>query len=70
MKFLLRPGPYICGEWDLGGLPARLLGIQDLRIRTYNEEYLKEVEIYFKSLAPIIKPFLLINNGPIHLIQI
>jgi beta-galactosidase len=27
MKILLRPGPYVCAEWDFGGLPARLLGI-------------------------------------------
>jgi beta-galactosidase GanA len=26
-KVLLRPGPYVCAEWDFGGLPARLLGI-------------------------------------------
>ena len=70
MKVLLRPGPYVCGEWDFGGLPARLLGIEKLKIRSANEEYLKEVELYFKSLAPIVKPYLAINNGPIVLVQI
>lgn len=36
MKVLLRPGPYVCAEWDFGGLPARLLGIEGLTIRTSN----------------------------------
>jgi beta-galactosidase len=40
MKVLLRPGPYICGEWDFGGLPARLLGVDGLVIRTANKLYL------------------------------
>lgn len=36
LNVLLRPGPYVCAEWDFGGLPARLLGIKDLRIRASN----------------------------------
>lgn len=39
MKVLLRPGPYVCGEWDFGGLPARLLGIDGLKIRQANKIY-------------------------------
>lgn len=30
MKVLIRPGPYVCAEWDLGGLPARLLSLKDI----------------------------------------
>ena len=41
MRVLIRPGPYICGEWDFGGLPARLLGIPNIRIRTADSVYLK-----------------------------
>ena len=70
MKVLLRPGPYVCAEWDFGGLPARLLGIDGLFIRTANKKYLGEVEKYFKSLAPLIKPYLHANGGPIKMLQI
>jgi beta-galactosidase len=38
-KVLLRPGPYVCAEWDFGGLPARLLGINNLTIRSHNAAY-------------------------------
>lgn len=40
MKVLFRPGPYVCAEWDFGGLPARLLNIKDLVIRANNKAYL------------------------------
>lgn len=70
LHVLLRPGPYVCAEWDFGGLPARLLGIKDLRIRASNYLYEEEVHIYFKALSTVIKPYLKINGGNIILLQI
>ena len=55
LKVLIRPGPYVCAEWDFGGLPARLLSINGLVIRANNNLFLDEVKIYFESLAPILK---------------
>lgn len=40
MKVLFRPGPYVCAEWDFGGMPARLLAIQGLVIRANNKQFL------------------------------
>ena len=40
MKVLLRPGPYVCAEWDWGGLPARLLAVKDMKIRSNNPIFL------------------------------
>lgn len=37
---LLRPGPYVCAEWDFGGLPAQLLSMSDLKIRANNDRFL------------------------------
>lgn len=70
MKVLLRPGPYVCAEWDFGGLPARLLGIDGIEVRSDNEIYEREVKLYFDALVPVILPFLFANNGPIIMIQI
>lgn len=39
LRVILRPGPYVCAEWDFGGLPARLLGIPELKIRSSNKIY-------------------------------
>lgn len=70
MKVLLRPGPFICAEWDLGGIPARLLAIPGIVLRANNAPYLQEVKVYFQNIAPVIRPYLAINNGPIVLLQI
>lgn len=39
-KILFRPGPYVCAEWDFGGMPARLLSIKDLKVRGNNQPFL------------------------------
>jgi beta-galactosidase len=58
MSVLFRPGPYVCAEWDFGGLPARLYSIRNLKVRANNAEFLTEVKVYFGSLVPIIQKHL------------
>lgn len=70
MAVLIRPGPYVCAEWDFGGFPARLLSIPGLKLRANNPEYLSEVRVYFKSLVPVLKPYLSASGGPIVLLQV
>lgn len=67
---LIRPGPYVCAEWDFGGFPARLLNINGLKLRANNDVYLNEVKLYFQSLVPVLNPFWAKNGGPIVLLQI
>lgn len=47
MDVLLRPGPYVCAEWDLGGLPPRLLNVEGIKIRTSDRIFIEETKIYF-----------------------
>lgn len=71
MWVLFRPGPYICGEWDFGGLPAYLLKDKNARIRTVKDKnFMKAQERYLKEIAKIAKPFLIKNGGPILMTQI
>ena len=65
LKVLLRPSPYICSEWNLGGLPAWLLKDRDLTIRSSDPKYLAAVERYYDTLVPIFLPYLSTNGGPI-----
>ncbi|MBO5898496.1 MAG: beta-galactosidase [Clostridia bacterium] len=65
LKVLLRPSPYICSEWDLGGLPAWLLTDRDLVLRSSDPRYLAAVEHYYDRLVPIFSPYLSTNGGPI-----
>ncbi|XP_037572139.2 beta-galactosidase-like [Dermacentor silvarum] len=68
---LLRIGPYICAERDLGGLPYWLLSRNaSIRFRTMDPEYTKPVERYFSKLLPLLQPLLYVNGGPIVAVQI
>ena len=62
---ILRPGPYICAEWDNGGIPAWLLKDENTRLRTDEGPYLAYVRRYFDKLIPKIIPHLQTNGGSI-----
>lgn len=70
MWVLLRPGPYVCAEWDFGGIPPYLLKVPDIRVRCMDPRYMKAVDSYLTKLAEIIKPLQIDNGGPILMLQI
>ena len=53
-----RPGPYVCAEWELGGIPPYLLRIPDIKLRCMDPRYMAAAEKYIAKLAEVIKPFL------------
>ncbi|MBQ9920986.1 MAG: beta-galactosidase, partial [Clostridia bacterium] len=63
LKGFLRPAPYICSEWDFGGLPWWLLKNRGLRIRCMDEEYIAAVEKYYERLCKEFVPMLSTNGG-------
>uniref|UniRef100_A0A6N2N581 beta-galactosidase n=1 Tax=Salix viminalis TaxID=40686 RepID=A0A6N2N581_SALVM len=70
MLVMLRPGPYICGEWDFGGFPAWLLAIEPpLKLRSSDSAYLRLVDNWWGILLPKVTPFLYNNGGPIIMVQ-
>lgn len=60
---IVRPGPYICSEWDLGGLPAWLLKNDGIRLRSCRADYFDKAERYMKKLMSHIVPHLQTNGG-------
>jgi beta-galactosidase len=70
MWVLFRPGPYVCAEWELGGIPPYLLRIPDIKIRCMDVRYMEAVERYLKAMAAVIRPLLVTNGGPILMVQI
>ena len=70
LKVILRPGPYICSEWDFGGLPAWLLKDPRMRIRCMYPPYIAAVDRFFDALLPRLTPLLLSNGGPIIAVQV
>ena len=67
---IVRPSPYICAEWEFGGLPYWLLKEPDMRLRCSYKPYLDKVDAYFDVLIPKLKPLLCTNGGPIIAVQI
>nr|XP_012595655.1 beta-galactosidase-1-like protein isoform X2 [Microcebus murinus] len=67
---ILRPGPYICAEWEMGGLPSWLLRKPKIRLRTSDPDFLTAVDAWFKVLLPKIYPWLYHNGGNIISIQV
>jgi beta-galactosidase len=70
MWVLLRPGPYVCAEWDFGGLPTYLLKIPDIKIRCMDQRYMSAVTRYVNRLSKEIKPLQCTNGGPILMVQV
>lgn len=70
LKAIVRPGPYICAEWENGGLPAWLTADPDIRLRTDDERYLNPLLRWFDTLMAILAPRQHGNGGPIILCQI
>lgn len=67
---IIRPSPYICSEWEFGGLPSWLLADRNMRIRSYDEPFLEKVDQYYDELLPRLVPYLSTNGGPIIAMQI
>ncbi|HTL29828.1 MAG TPA: glycoside hydrolase family 35 protein [Tepidisphaeraceae bacterium] len=67
---LLRPGPYICAEWDFGGLPAWLLKDGDLRIRCADRTYLEAMTSYIERVGRELSPLCVTRGGPILMLQV
>ena len=67
---IVRPGPYICAEWDFGGLPAWLLKDKNIRLRCWDKTYIKAVKDFFSVLIPKLVPYLETNGGKIIAMQV
>ncbi|KAL7140310.1 hypothetical protein ABFS83_09G112700 [Erythranthe nasuta] len=68
---MLRVGPYICGEWDLGGFPGWLLAKEPpIRLRSSDPVFLNLVEKWWSILLPKVFPLLYSNGGPIIMVQV
>lgn len=67
---IIRPSPYICAEWEFGGLPAWLLAQDSMRLRISYPPFLQAVKEYYKELLPRITPWQIDNGGPVILMQV
>lgn len=70
LYIIVRPSPYICAEWEFGGLPAWLLKEPGMRLRCSYKPYLEAVKNYYNVLIPKLAPYQIDRGGKIILVQI
>ncbi|MBQ8602084.1 MAG: beta-galactosidase [Bacteroides sp.] len=70
MYVILRPGPYVCAEWEMGGLPWWLLKKKDIRLREDDPYFIERVAIFEEAVANQVKHFTIQNGGPIIMVQV
>ncbi|MFJ9614651.1 beta-galactosidase [Streptomyces noursei] len=67
---IVRPGPYICAEWENGGLPAWLTGALGRRVRTRDAAFLRAVDGWWEVLLPQVVARQCDRGGPVVLVQV
>lgn len=70
MKVILRPGPYVCAEWEMGGLPWWLLKKKGIRLRENDPYFLERVNKFQKAVADQVGDLTINNGGPIIMVQV
>ena len=69
LMVIVRPGPYICAEWEFGGLPWWIQTKEGMEIRCMNKKYIERFDLYLDRLCAEIKPYLTTNGGSVIMVQ-
>ncbi|GHT13466.1 beta-galactosidase [Bacteroidia bacterium] len=69
LMVILRPGPYVCAEWEFGGYPWWLQNVPGLELRRDNEQFLHYTNLYFKKLYKEVGHLQITKGGPIIMVQ-
>jgi hypothetical protein len=70
LRMILRIGPYICAETNYGGFPAWLRDVPGMRMRTWNQPFMDEMERWMRALCEVLRPMFAPAGGPVILAQI
>lgn len=67
---IVRPGPYICSEWDFGGMPWWLLSYPDIQLRCSNPLFLEKITPYLTKICEKLSAHLITNGGNVIFVQV
>ena len=70
MYVIVRPGPYVCAEWEMGGLPWWLLKKKDIKLRERDPYFMERVKIFEEKVGEQLAPLTIQNGGPIIMVQV
>ncbi|MGH9437382.1 MAG: beta-galactosidase, partial [Terriglobia bacterium] len=67
---IIRPGPYICSEWEFGGFPAWLLATPEMKVRSSDSRFLKAAASYIQRVGEELAPLQITHGGPVIMAQV
>ena len=67
---IVRPGPYVCAEWEMGGLPWWLLKKKDIRLREQDPYFMERVKLFEQKVGEQLTPLTIQRGGPIIMMQV
>lgn len=67
---ILRPGPYVCAEWDLGGYPAWLLKDHSMELRSMQPQFVQAAARWLDRLGQELAPLQASRGGSILAVQV
>lgn len=70
MYVIVRPGPYVCAEWEMGGLPWWLLKKKDIRLREQDPYFMERVRLFEEKVAEQLASLTIQRGGPIIMVQV
>ncbi len=70
MYIIVRPGPYVCAEWEMGGLPWWLLKNDSIQLRTLDSDYMSHVEKFMAEVGKQLSPLQITKGGNIIMVQV
>jgi len=70
LMVILRPGPYVCAEWEFGGYPYWLQNVEKMEIRRDNPAFLHYTNLYIKRLYQEVGDLQITKGGPIIMVQV
>jgi beta-galactosidase len=70
MKAIVRPGPYVCAEWDLGGIPAWILAEDGVKLRSTDARYLAPAKEWMRRMGAMLEPLSVAKGGPVIMVQL
>ena len=70
MYVIVRPGPYVCAEWEMGGLPWWLLKKKDIKLRERDPYFMERVKMFEQKVGEQLAGLTIQNGGPIIMVQV
>lgn len=70
MYIMLRPGPYVCSEWEMGGLPWWLLKKKDIKLRTNDAYFLERTKLFMNEIGKVLADLQVSRGGNIIMVQV